>query len=413
MSLADRIVIMHEGVLQQVGTPDEVYAHPQNLFVAQFVGSPVMNVSQATVTEGEGAVRVHYDPSDPGFEFPRELLGKLNGHRSGGLSLGIRPEGVLVSREAQPGYLPLEAHIIEPLGSHDIVDLKVGEGMLRARTPAGYVPRPGEVVHARIDPAPGAFLRYRHWQVTRSEALGHGPYRAQEHHQGLRRQGGAEEPGPRDRGRAVLRPAGRDGGRQDDHAAHRGRAGEADRRQRAHRRCRCRRLGSGRARRGAGLAAIFALSALHRAREPRVPAEVQDPPGRSQRDRHARRARRQDPAHPASSRPQDRPALGRRDAARLDRARDRAQAARLPDGRAPVGARRKAARIPAHRIEEPADGTRRDLPVRHARPDRGDVDGRQDRRSQRWPAGADRHAARGLQHARTTRSWRAPSAHRP
>ncbi|MCB1452357.1 MAG: ABC transporter ATP-binding protein, partial [Rhizobiaceae bacterium] len=41
MSLADRIVIMHEGVLQQVGSPEEVYAHPQNLFVAQFVGSPV------------------------------------------------------------------------------------------------------------------------------------------------------------------------------------------------------------------------------------------------------------------------------------------------------------------------------------------------------------------------------------
>ncbi|TIW82637.1 MAG: ABC transporter ATP-binding protein, partial [Mesorhizobium sp.] len=47
MSLADRIVIMHEGVLQQVGTPDEVYSHPANLFVAQFVGSPVMNVAEA------------------------------------------------------------------------------------------------------------------------------------------------------------------------------------------------------------------------------------------------------------------------------------------------------------------------------------------------------------------------------
>ena len=51
MSLADRIVIMHEGVLQQVGTPDEVYSHPANLFVAQFVGSPVMNVADAAVAE--------------------------------------------------------------------------------------------------------------------------------------------------------------------------------------------------------------------------------------------------------------------------------------------------------------------------------------------------------------------------
>ncbi len=158
MSLADRIVIMHEGVLQQVGTPDEVYARPQSLFVAQFVGSPVMNVSEATLKDEGGAVRVHYDPGDAGFEFPRELLGKLNGHGAGGLSLGIRPEGVLVSREPQAGYVPVEAHIIEPLGSHDIVDLKVGEGMLRARTPAGFVPRPGEVVHARIDPAQAHFF---------------------------------------------------------------------------------------------------------------------------------------------------------------------------------------------------------------------------------------------------------------
>ena len=57
MSLADRIVIMHEGVLQQVGTPEEVYAHPANLFVAQFVGSPVMNVADATVGKTGAAAR--------------------------------------------------------------------------------------------------------------------------------------------------------------------------------------------------------------------------------------------------------------------------------------------------------------------------------------------------------------------
>jgi multiple sugar transport system ATP-binding protein len=159
MSLADRIVIMHEGMLQQVGTPEEVYARPQNLFVAQFVGSPVMNVADARVSDEAGAVRVHVDPRDPGFEFPRELLNQLDGRGSGApLSLGIRPEGVLLSRHAQQGYVPWEAHIIEPLGSHDIVDLKVGETMLRARTPAGFVPRVGEQVHARIDPSQAHFF---------------------------------------------------------------------------------------------------------------------------------------------------------------------------------------------------------------------------------------------------------------
>ena len=58
MSMADRIAIMNDGILQQVGTPDEVYHHPANLFVAQFVGSPVMNIAPAAITaKGEGAER--------------------------------------------------------------------------------------------------------------------------------------------------------------------------------------------------------------------------------------------------------------------------------------------------------------------------------------------------------------------
>ncbi|UVK50519.1 ABC transporter ATP-binding protein [Mesorhizobium sp. AR02] len=159
MSLADRIVIMHEGFIQQVGTPDEVYSHPANLFVAQFVGSPVMNVADASVAEAASAATVTIGDAPAGFEFPRELLSKLNGHAAnGGLTLGIRPEGVLVRRDAAPGYMPVEAHIIEPLGSFDVVDLKVGSKMLRARTKAGYVAGPGEKVHVRIDPEQAHFF---------------------------------------------------------------------------------------------------------------------------------------------------------------------------------------------------------------------------------------------------------------
>ncbi|RWD60017.1 MAG: ABC transporter ATP-binding protein [Mesorhizobium sp.] len=158
MSLADRIVIMHEGFIQQVGTPDDVYSHPANLFVAQFVGSPVMNIAEAGVSEEASAARVTIGEAQTGFEFPRELLSKLNGHSNGGLTLGIRPEGVLVRHDAAPDYIPVEAQIIEPLGSFDIIDLKVGSKMLRARTKAGYVSGPGEKVHARIDPEQAHFF---------------------------------------------------------------------------------------------------------------------------------------------------------------------------------------------------------------------------------------------------------------
>jgi multiple sugar transport system ATP-binding protein len=158
MSLADRIVIMHEGFIQQVGTPDDVYSHPANLFVAQFVGSPVMNIAEASVADQAGAATVTIGGAPSGFEFPRELLSRLNGHSNGGLTLGIRPEGVLVRRDAAPGYVPVEANIIEPLGSFDIVDLKVGSKMLRARTKSGFISGPGEKVYARIDPSQAHFF---------------------------------------------------------------------------------------------------------------------------------------------------------------------------------------------------------------------------------------------------------------
>ena len=159
MALADRIVIMHEGVLQQVGSPDEVYKYPSNLFVAQFVGSPVMNVASAAVSEDSAGASVTVTGAAQGFAFPRELLSKLNGKAaSGGVSLGIRPEGVLVRQDAADGYLPVEAHIIEPLGSYDIVDLKAGGQMMRARTRSGFVGKAGDRVFARLDPAQAHFF---------------------------------------------------------------------------------------------------------------------------------------------------------------------------------------------------------------------------------------------------------------
>ncbi len=160
MSLADRIVVMHEGILQQIGTPEDVYQHPANLFVARFVGSPMMNVAPARVSEADQTATVTVEGAAEGFAFPRDLLARLdrikaaNGH----LALGIRPEGVLVEKSAKPGYLPVEAHIIEPLGAYDIVDLKVGSQMLRARTRSGFVEQAGDRVFARIDPAQAHFF---------------------------------------------------------------------------------------------------------------------------------------------------------------------------------------------------------------------------------------------------------------
>jgi multiple sugar transport system ATP-binding protein len=167
MSLADRIVVMHEGLLQQVGSPDEVYAYPANIFVAQFVGSPIMNLANADISEGGSGVSVAL--GGVGFAFPAALSDRLKdaGAQEGKLKLGVRPEGVLLSNNPQDGYVEVTAGIIEPLGSHDIVDLKAGDIVLRSRTKTGFVAGPGSKVWARIDPAQAHFF-----DTTSGKSLG-------------------------------------------------------------------------------------------------------------------------------------------------------------------------------------------------------------------------------------------------
>ena len=74
MAMADRIAIMNDGVLQQVGLPDDVYQHPVNLFVAQFVGSPIMNVADGAIRPGDGCTNVVLGEDDAVQRFPAELF---------------------------------------------------------------------------------------------------------------------------------------------------------------------------------------------------------------------------------------------------------------------------------------------------------------------------------------------------
>lgn len=152
MSLADRIVILHDGVLQQVGSPDDVYLHPTNMFVAKFVGSPMMNIADVSI---EGS-RVNLAGSS-GFQFDEALLSKL--HNSGdGVTLGIRPEAVLLSQSQSAGYAEAVTTNIEPLGSHDIVDVRLGETVLRARTESGFVRGEGVTVWVNLDASQAHFF---------------------------------------------------------------------------------------------------------------------------------------------------------------------------------------------------------------------------------------------------------------
>lgn len=104
LSLADRIAVMDGGVFKQVGTPDEVYDHPDNLFVADFVGEPRMNLLRGTVAPGP-LVRFA-----DGWAVPVPGAATEVGQE---VVLGIRPQDVAVRRE--PGGLPARVFVFEPL----------------------------------------------------------------------------------------------------------------------------------------------------------------------------------------------------------------------------------------------------------------------------------------------------------
>ena len=117
MTMSDRIVILDQGEIQQVGTPEEVYANPANLFVADFIGSPSMNFADVHL---EGSTLVN-----PSFEYPipdRTAERIRSGRTSDRLMLGIRPEHVELTDE-EDGAIPATLDVLEHEGSDNYLYL--------------------------------------------------------------------------------------------------------------------------------------------------------------------------------------------------------------------------------------------------------------------------------------------------
>jgi sn-glycerol 3-phosphate transport system ATP-binding protein len=140
MTLADRICVMNAGELQQVGTPQEVYEHPANVFVAGFIGSPAMNLVPATVADGQVQLAGHPVARAP--EGQTDVV------------VGIRPEDLAVQTDGRPG-VPVTVDFHEPLGSHVLV-----HAMLGAASAPGVGDPEGIVVQAppEVRPGPGQRL---------------------------------------------------------------------------------------------------------------------------------------------------------------------------------------------------------------------------------------------------------------
>lgn len=151
-SLSDKIVVMKLGVIQQVGTPTEIYNSPANLFVASFIGTPSMNLMECSLHRVNGEIRLKNSefaltpPSDHALKLsdvPDDTV----------LTLGIRPEHIRLFSEPTPDAVSVEIDVVEPQGTDYVVSLRISQETFKAKQDIrsmGFRPGVGQSVYARF-----------------------------------------------------------------------------------------------------------------------------------------------------------------------------------------------------------------------------------------------------------------------
>jgi len=134
MSMADRIAVMNDGELQQIGSPDDIYVQPINTFVGGFIGSPPMNFVDCSFVERKNA---QLDAGIFTFAVSDDVRRIVKAKAtSSELMLGVRPEDIMLDRKGKsPESIEANVYVVEPLGSEIITSLKVGENLIKAKTP--------------------------------------------------------------------------------------------------------------------------------------------------------------------------------------------------------------------------------------------------------------------------------------
>ncbi len=131
LAMGDRIAILRDGILEQVGTPEEIYSLPQNEFVASFVGEPPMSFLDVDPTQSDGSPALHILGSEILLPVPQRLADHMNGDKSG-YRLGVRANELsITSQQDVHHHTPGSVDVIEPLGYCNIISVKVGDGIIR------------------------------------------------------------------------------------------------------------------------------------------------------------------------------------------------------------------------------------------------------------------------------------------
>jgi multiple sugar transport system ATP-binding protein len=150
MTLGDRIVVMKDGLMQQVGSPLELYRRPVNRFVASFIGSPAMNFINVNVMAAPAGFRLSGDGVD--LELPQRRFANLGAHTGRAVTIGVRPQHLRLGSAAEAEHVGLSGKVMvtEQLGDEQVLALRVGAGDIRV---AGIDPELSLATGTRIDVA--------------------------------------------------------------------------------------------------------------------------------------------------------------------------------------------------------------------------------------------------------------------
>jgi multiple sugar transport system ATP-binding protein len=135
MTMATRIAVLKDGILQQVDTPQVLYEHPANLFVAGFIGSPSMNFFDATVVEADGKYVI--DGGSFRVRVPDDLSDKVRPYKGRQVIFGIRPENIHAKEYTPPGVkgadMTAKVDVTELMGNEIFVYMVTGKTQFIAR----------------------------------------------------------------------------------------------------------------------------------------------------------------------------------------------------------------------------------------------------------------------------------------
>jgi multiple sugar transport system ATP-binding protein len=152
MTLGDRVVVMKDGLVQQVGEPLELYNAPVNRFVASFIGSPAMNFAAVRVHAADDMLRA--GNASFGIEIPAEIAARLRRYADRDVTIGIRPEDLEVANGSHPSGLCFDAvvEVVERLGAEILLDLQVGGQTMVASVEPTVRAKPGDQLRFALRP---------------------------------------------------------------------------------------------------------------------------------------------------------------------------------------------------------------------------------------------------------------------